>query len=383
MIAVRQTHVYMVILCILLIYAAYVFLYYTFDEHDLKRTNDKLKAKLRNDNIQSLLNGSGINNIPNLEIITNNRAISTAAACSKEPMLAPQADGDASCIRLCANSTAHHLNVKDNESYIYNSKALEPGSYCTIAPRPLCNTVTTIAMMTINSVQCRPRNPELIGGLTGNSLIACNNNEISDPRNMLWDYKTNHIVNAANIPNQIRDVNERLESGQYRFRCIFHGHDERNNEYIEHPQNRFHPFRNYCASEIYSAHPDIKTVWNSETNTYTCDCGDYETTRVRNIDPNDPTSFCATKSFNVRTDVKNRKILTHPYRCFTLFSNVSDVGRYTPCPSDQFTKQGSEYATVDIPFTHNLNALIEHPRYKDMDDSEAGVQIGYGPITWE
>lgn len=382
MITVTQTHVYMVILCILVIYAAYIFLYYTFDERKLTNANVRTKDALRNDSLQKLLNGSGINNIPNLEIVTNNTAISTAASCSKEPLLAPETTSDAECIRTCANSTAHHLHVDENETYIYNSKTLQPGSYCTIAPRPMCNMMTTMALMTINSVVCRPRNPELVGGLTGNTVVACNNNEIYDPQNQLWDYKTNSKFNAVALDHQITNINETLDSGEFRYRCVFNGSDEHNNNYVEHPQNRFHPFRNYCASQIYNAHPDVKTVWNTENNSYICDCGDFDTTRVRHIYPDDPTSFCATKTFNVHTDVRNRKILTHPYRCFTLFSNVSDVGRYLPCPNEQFTRRGNEFTTVDIPFSHNLKALIEHPRYKEFDAKDLGVEIGDGPIVW-
>lgn len=383
MITITQTHVYMAILCILVIYAAYIFLYYRFDEKRLSAANTQLKDKLRDDSLQKLLNGSGINNLPNLEIITNNTAITTAASCNKEPVLVPEASSDAECIRLCANSTAHHIQVDDGETYIYNSQTLSAGSYCTIAPRPMCNMMTSIALMTVNSVVCRPRNPELIGGMTGNTVVACNDNEISDPRNQLWDYKTNSKFDAPNLLHTIADINERLDSGEFRYRCVFNGYDERQNPYIQHPQNRFHPFRNYCASEVYQAHPDVKTVWNDETKTFTCDCGDFETTRVKNINPDDPTSYCASKSFEITTDVRNKKTLTQPYRCFNLFSNVSDVGRYLPCPSDQFTRQGSEFTTVKIPFTHHPTALIEHPRYADFNEQDAGVKLGDGSIIWD
>lgn len=378
---VTQSTFFTIILCILVIYAAYIFLYYTFDERKIISRNSKMKDKLRNSKLQSLLDGSGINNIPNLEIITNNEAITIAAACAKGPVSVADAKTDADCIRVCANSSAHHLAVNEGETTIYDSDVLNAGSYCTIGPRPRCNMSTSIAMMTVNSIICRPRYPDLVGGPTGNTLVACNNSDINDPKNQLWDYRDN-IKFDPFLQVQAIDVNEKLDSGEYRYRCRFNGYDEHQNLYVEHPNNRFHPFRNYCASELYMAHPDVQMRWNPDTQSMYCDCGDYHTTRVKNIIPDDPTSLCATHTFDVKTDVRNRKILTQPYRCFNMFSNVTDVGKYMPCPGDAFTTRGSQFATVEIPFTHTWDALIEHPIYKDFDSSDAGVVMGDGYITW-
>lgn len=362
--------IFTIILCILVLFTMYILLYYSFDKN-IQTRNEELAEKLADDKLEALLNGSGINNIPNLNIITTNAAVSTANACGKGPVHIGSTGTDQDCIRTCANSSASVINVAEGETYIYESAILQSGANCIIGARPECNMKTSFAMMTINSIICRSRFPDIIGGPLGTTVVACNNKLITDPQNYLWDYKNNKKFDP--LTTDIIDSNEILNDGTFRFRCKFNGYDIRQNQLIHHPNNRFQPFRNYCASEIYAAHPNVKTVFN-EDGTFECDCGDFAETRVQNIVPGDKTSLCSNLVQSEKVDVKERKILTVPYKCFTLFSSIEDVGKYFPCPNDQFTKEGSQYGFVSVPFTTNQSAVIEHPQYADMG-ANASVNV--------
>lgn len=348
----------------------YILLYYSFDK-TIPQKNEELASKLADDKIQTLLNGSGINNIPNLNIISTNATVSKANACGKGPVHIGRTGTDQDCIRTCANSSASVINVGDGETYVYESAVLEPGANCIIGPRPQCNMKTSYAMMTINSIICKSKFPDLIGGPVGTTIVACNDRQITDPQNYLWDYRYNKKFDP--LSTVLVDSNEILNDGTFRFRCKFNGYDIRQNQYMEHPNNRFHPFRNYCASEIYAAHPNVQTIFKDD-GSYECDCGILNETRVQNINPNDKTSLCSNLAFSEKVDVGDRKILTIPYKCFTLFSTIEDVGKYLPCPNDQFTREGSQFSSVSVPFSTKIDSIIEHPLYKDMS-STADVKI--------
>ncbi|ATY70204.1 pif-2 [Tomelloso virus] len=356
--------IFIIILCILVVFAMYLFMYYGFDKN-LATQNEELAVKLADNKIQSLLNGSGINNIPNLNIISTNASVTTANACGKGPVYIGSTGTDHDCIRTCANSSATVINVADGETYIYESALLQTGASCVIGARPQCNMKTSYAMMTINSVVCRSRFPNIVGGPLGTTLVACNNKQITDPQNYLWDYKNNKKFDP--LSTTITDEDEVLNDGTYRFRCKFNGYDIRQNQYVQHPNNRFQPFRNYCASGIYAAHPNVKTVISEDGSSYTCDCGTYSETRVRNIEPSDKSSQCAdVYRHNDTGGVNSRQIMVVPYKCFTLYSPLDDVGKYFPCPNDQFTREGSQFSSVSIPYSTDPNKIIEHPMYKDM-----------------
>lgn len=356
----------------------YILLYYKFDKKITRDIEDTV-TDLYNGPLASLLNGSGINNIPNLNLVTTNPEVAKANNCEKGPIFIGDTSGtDADCIRTCVNSGAKVINVADGETAIYNSTILQRGAHCYIGPRPECNMKTSMAMMTVNSIVCRSKFPKLVGGPSGSTIVACNNNLINDPQNILWDYKGNARFNP--FTSTITDEDELLPdgtgTGTYRFRCRFNGVDVRGNLYQEHPFDRLHPIINYCADSIYRAHPDVKTIFSKDRKTFECDCGDPNETRVRHLDPNDRRSQCADISLSIKSDIKERKIMTVPYRCFTLYSTLDDVGKYPPCPDDQFTRDGSQLGSVEFQFTEKENELIEHPLYKDL--SAMGVHTYSG-----
>lgn len=331
-------------------------------------------ASLKNHNLENLLNGSDINNIPNLNLTTTNPDLAVVNACNKSPVEVPSSSTTDDCIRICANGGATVMKVSEGDTIIWNSsKQLNSGSYCTIGPRPQCNMKTTVALMTLNGVICKSKFPEIVGGENGNKVIACNNSIIQDPQNVLWDFEKDEAYNP--YKTLMTDPDETLSNGKYRFRCKFDGTDVRKNKYIAHPTNRFHPIRNYCASEIYEASPEVTTVF-SKDGSYHCDCGDVRDTRVANRDKNDRTSLCVegVVAYTTQCMVKERHKMIIPYRCFNNFSSIADVSKFPPCPPDQFLTKTSQYAHLEVIYSTNQNSLIEHPIYEQFQE-DSGVYL--------
>lgn len=367
-----QSTIFVIILFIGMIFVFYTLLYYSYDK-TLQEDDEKLAEKLKDGPLQSLLNGSGINNIPKLNLITTNSKISKANKCGHGPIHIGNEATNHDCVKICSNSSAYVINVKPDESYIYETTILKPGAHCTIGKRPECDMATSVAIMTVNSTLCRSKFPNIVGGSSGTTIVACSNQQIYDPHNYLWDYKMSEAFNPWTTT--ITDEDELLNDGHYRFRCKFEGTDNRGNYYQEHPFNRFHPISNYCAALIYGAHPDVKTVIKDD-GTFECDCGNKEDTRVENIHFNDKSSQCFHDAISTKIESEKHETMETniPYKCFTLFSPLEDVGKYLPCPTQQFTNETApQWSTVRISVTKNEKILIEHPMYKTM--SKDGVQI--------
>lgn len=339
----------------------YVLLYYRFDKNVVKSADGMAMKLYETDATLALVNGSGVNNIPNIKIVSTNPEVVRANNCGGGPVYIGAVGGDSDCVRTCANGSAKAVHVGDDEVFTYRSTILKPGVHCLLGQRPECNMKTTVAVMTVNSIACRTKYPRLIGGKLGGDIVACNNSRIHDPRNVLWDYLEDRRVDPWR--STIGDEDELLPDGDYRYRCKFLGQNERGNEYIEHPYNRFHPISNYCADLVYKAHPDVRTVFSADRNSFNCLCGDPLTTRVRNLVPGDPSSQCSDVVYDVKTVVKKRKRITVPYKCVTLYSPLADIGRNPVCPDDKFLKKGSAMATVELEFTTDESELIEHPLY--------------------
>lgn len=366
-----RTHTFVVINFLIVALLVYVLLHYRFDGNT-ERSADEMAMRLyENDGTRALVNGSGVNNIPNLRIVSTNAEVVRANGCGSGPVYIGVTGEDSDCVRTCVNDTAKAVHVGDGETLTYQSTVLKPGVHCLLGARPECNMKTTVAMMTVNSITCRTKFPRLFGGKTGGDIVACNNSMINNPQNVLWDYAENRRVDPWR--SVVTDEDERLSDGSYRYRCKYSGLNERENPYIPHPYDRFHPITNYCADLVYRAHPDVRTVFSDDRNSYTCRCGDPSVTRVRNLVPDDPASQCSDVVYDVVRDVKERKRITVPYRCVTVHSPLAEVGRYPVCPEDKFLKQGSAMAAVQLEFTSDENQLIEHPLYRDFGDTAPGV----------
>lgn len=378
-----------IIFIVLLFLFVFMVLYfnelYIYDNNLLKEIQENM-TKLDDHKINSLLNGSSINNIPNIHIMSDNDLIEKANACTTIPMpTSSYHETDHDCIKQCLNSSAKLLVVDHDETVIFSNVKLDPGKYCSIAPRPQCNTKTTLALMTVNSVVCHPKYPRVFGGKYGNTCLACKNTTNVDPRNVLWDYKKNTAVDALDIDINFNE-NELMPgtNHNFRYRCKFDGVDEKGNKLMEHPYDRMQPIVNTCASLIYKAHPDVKTVFH-KNHTVTCDCGDVEVTRVQHLVPDDKQSLCAPRTNvynNVSTDNKTpttklKRETTLIYDCFNINSPVTDVATKRPCAPEDFVEGNKPpIGTITIEHAKTHRAMIEHPKYMSLEaDLESGTYI--------
>lgn len=373
------TIVFTIVLFVCFAVLLYNALFYNLNLDKIKTDDAALKTQLaKSDVFTNLLNTNGINNIPEINLITTNLNVAKAANCATSPLNIGSTGSVSDCIRLCANSNTKLLHVTDFDEIYYNANRLQPGNNCVLGERPACNMQTTIALMTINSIVCKPKFPNIVAGPLGTTIIACNNRIINDPENVLWDYKFN--LKFDPLTTTIQSEDELLDDNNYRFRCKFNGRDDRHNTYQQHPYNRFHPVKNYCANLIYGAHPDVKTIYDVAANSIVCECGDKTQTRVENLIPNDKSTQCSDKISTTRNVVKEKQELTLVHRCFTLFSPLTDVGQYLPCSDPkQFTKQGSQTESIRVEFMLAAanECVIEHPQYAKMP-SRGAVWVNRG-----
>lgn len=351
----------------MLLIVVFLLFYYNFDYTTLAVEYKNLYEKLKQGPLQSLLNGSGINNIPKLNLITSNNTLSKANDCERGPVrindLSVDGLTNTDCVRLCLSSDANLFRVNQNNLVTYESKMLEPGQYCKMGQLPECNPKTTISMITVNSIHCQSKFPNLFGGELGNKIIACNNNIINDPKNILWDFKENKPVSPWTTT--ILDENE-IHDEDFRFKCKFFGLDNKLNAYISHPKNRFHPIRNYCAALITNAHDDVKTVFSDDGLSYKCDCGDPSVTNVQHINADILNSQCSSVKEEHKRLEKEKFRMTVPYRCFNINSPIEDVLHVPPCP-DLIDGKKTQSSFV-LEYTEDPRELIEHPEYSKFSD---------------
>lgn len=361
-------YIFTLVLIFILIVGTILMLYYKIDDKTIKE-DEALAEKYADPKMNALLNGSGINNIPNLNIITTNSDIETANKCAAGPVkVQNNYISDAACQKLCLTSNASALIVNSGDHIAYNNSELVEGAYCLLGERPECDLTTTYAVMTLNSVVCYSKVPELFGGTLGKTVVACNDLKHYDADNYLYDgLNQRRVYNSENIYFTADGANEKLPDGSYRFTCVFEGEDDRGNLYQEHPLNRFHPIKNECASLIYRAHPDVKTKWN-ENGTRICDCGDFQETRVGNMDPDDPSSLCSSIISKLEKVDKEQMLLTKPYPCFTMFSPAVNIGSMHPCPPEQFTRQGNMIGKLELTVSTNTNTFLSYGDYKSLSD---------------
>ena len=339
----------------------YVTLFHYKFNPNIQSKADEMAENLKNGPLEALLNGNDIYNIPKLSITSTNQDVSTANSCDKNPVYYGPKATTKDCISMCANVNTEVLQVEDGDIQIFNDTVLKTGSYCYVGSRPFCNMNTTYAVMTINSIVCRPKFPRLFGGVEGSQILACNNQLIYDPKNRLKDNLDGTFVDP--FLTTIQDVDETLPDGSFRFTCDFGGYDEKSNAYQEHPLDRFHPIRNYCASRIYLAHEAVLTKFSPDGKTFECDCGNPDQTRVVNSDPSDPTSKCSSFPFKTTQDgiIYTTEV---PIPCFTLYSTLDDMGTRFPCSENKFTNEYSgDREIVTLTYTADRNKMIEHPGF--------------------
>lgn len=320
---------------------------FDYNLSDYLKYMSTMNMNLKNENLRNLLNGNGIQNLPAINIITTNPDVNRLQSCRDGPIYMGRDATDFSCKQMCGtNGSTFYVGERDE--IFSNGQRLRPGMYCGLVP-PNCNLNTTYAVATANSVACRSKFPRMFGGPEGNQIIGCNNSNYNNPANRLWDYLHNQRVTQF---DEIFDTDERLPSGQFRFMCKFDD-DEFGNAFIPHPIDRLHPQRNYCTQNIFRGSRSI--IQNPDG---TCDCGNYQNTRVRNKFPSDPFSEC-TSCFTMYHQVD--KYAEGGSKCFTNFSRFGSIATEVPCLPSKFPMEGNFCESVNVKVTEDNTAFPFFP----------------------
>lgn len=328
--AAKIGSLYMIIFSIILIFI--IIFYFSLFDIDVSKYTEyvlNLKTDIYNKPLVQLLMGNTLINLPNVIINTNNEYINNLQECKKKAIyMGPNNGSDYlnKCKFTCGGVGALYTIEEGNEFY-QDGSLLEPGIYCMLDP-PQCNLNTSFVLATVNSTVCRSKYPNMFGGETGGTITACNDERYPATGSILWDYANNEQVFSSTVNMTHED--EKLSDGSYRFRCKY-TETGAGNPFIENPIARFHPIEDKCNSTIYRASYDVHAVVNSDK--WYCECGDYEITRVKNLERNNIKSIC-TSCFNeiiVINDSKKHKKSKIPYLCFNQESSWKMAIDLQPC----------------------------------------------------
>ena len=358
----------LLILCLtLIIILIYVF-YFAYMKVDTRSYFEYLTNtvnKLADGNLSQLLNGNSLVNLPIVTYTTNNIEINQLQRCQQGPIFMgtdTSVDYSQLCFNTCG-STGRSLTIEENQQYFYNDLQLTPGVWCVIHTTD-CNMRTGYVTASINSVVCRTRYPNMFGGVYATNIVACSNEFIPNNQSVLWDNLYNVAVNPLTI--QMTHEDELLPDGSFRFTCKY-GLDSNGNPLLPHPLNRFQPITDPCNNTIYRASFDVHADISS--NGWFCDCGNFNETRVKNIDPNNPKSTCTSCLPNYNS---TNNEYTIPYNCFTVNSPFRSLYEQSMCNITKYTTQGNlcdtfklqatdvttdQFKLNNLPFTMSISSL--------------------------
>jgi hypothetical protein len=325
-------------------------IFLNYDLSDYNQYKNTKKVLLGNENLANLLNANALGNLPSVNITSNNSMIDQLQRCRDGPIFIGKNGGSEFVCRNLCGSNGRLLEVRENEEIFVNNERLTPGFWCTLT-RPNCNLNTTFAVATANSVACNSRYPRIFGGQEGNDMVACNNLQYSNIGNMLWDDLRNQRVTEFTQFNS--DEDELLPSGLFRFTCRFTD-DDNGNAYISHFVDRLHPMRNYCTQDLFEGSRAI--TMRPDT---TCDCGDYQNTRVKNRFANDTKSDCTNCFFNYNRSINQAQIGT---KCFTNRSPYRMAFDFPPCMPSEINGKGNFCQSISLNlFEDNGLSFPNHP----------------------
>ncbi|KAG8148305.1 uncharacterized LOC118073440 [Chelonus insularis] len=301
-----------------------------------------LQERVKNKQLAQLMNGQLMDNLPNINLFVNNHHDSNLTKCTSTNALflrdvpdnLTEADidtnnhsYDSQCQKVCKSGSARALVITDiekQEVYMNNTR-LNPGIWC-VADRLQCNLRTTYAVITASGdIVCRSKFPELFGGPTGDKVIACNNYQYYNRNNKLIDNRTGQPVDPKTV--SLYDKNESIYD---RFTCVF-GTDDYGNQYIEHPLNKFHPFRNPCTIKLTDTGSKAPDMFNRET--AECDCSKLGSIELKNALADNKRSTCTGCRNEFQADVKMLQIESE---CFNINDPAVDARHKLPCSPDKF-----------------------------------------------
>lgn len=372
----RQT--FILIYSIILILLAVFVIYYVASPHvDTRKYFEyvrQLNVNVANESIKNLTNANAIGNLPNVHIVTNNQEINDRSRCRNGAVfLAPRLLNDTTdyttpCINTCG-SEGRVITIGPTDEVAVNHTLLTEGVWCVTTPAIECNLATHYLHMSVTGHACRTKYPNMFGN--NNQIVGCHNEMFPVTNSDLMDWSTGRPINLQSLTMTHEDevLNDQIEK---RFSCRF-GEDFMGNAYLPHPLNRFHPIRNPCNYSIYRSSTDIKPVIDEANGTWHCDCGDFNTTRVKRLDPNNPKSTCSTcisDSTPLDTNLiggpglipyTSAVVQKAPYICFTVNSQYTDAPQMDPCGATLFINNGNRCGTLTFNVAHHPTDIQPMP----------------------
>lgn len=115
------------------------------------------------------------------------------------------------CADKCKSGDYEYIYIKPNQRVIINKKELS-GSYCIKKTFAKCNLNVSMAIVGDDSFKCVSQFPTILGGESGNLIVACDG-KIDD----LLLKTTYDTVVPTNLT--LSDFDEKLDDGRYRFKC--------------------------------------------------------------------------------------------------------------------------------------------------------------------
>lgn len=345
----KSTRVLTVILCVLFFCVlVYSCIYFKSGLRDYFEYLEDINSELVNKKTAQLINANTLANLPDINIITNNVDINRYLGCANNPIKLTNLEPDvleSTCFEKCGNA-AQVVTIAQGDEYFYNNVRLDPGNWC-LYDIPDCNPKTASYIGAVGGVTCQSKFPELFDN-QGYNIIACNSTEIYNSSNILWD----NLLNEPVVPTDtsISNVDELLPNGTYRFTCKY-GYDDRGNQLLPHPLNRFIPIKDNCISKVKLAHVDAKVEFSKDSSgntTYKCNCGNYQDTRLKNEDENDEQSACSPCIFSKTDGPDKYTTVSIPFKCFNLSSTMSDITTARPCYPSKYTDSFTPCDTLKL-----------------------------------
>ncbi|AIZ48594.1 pif-2 [Agrotis segetum nucleopolyhedrovirus B] len=264
------------------------------------------------------------------------------------------------CATLCDNPAAAYFFVGEYDKFVINGQLLISGGYCTTSSVPRnCNRETSVIVHSLNQWTCIAEDPRYFSGPQNMNQVAGRQHTLhiapgQANRNVLFDRLLGVEVDVSRNTFRSHWDEEMPDGSGRRFEMRCNALDSRNNRMFVNPLNPIECLPNVCTN-VNFIHTDVRP--NFETGE--CECGDFNVTRVRHLDPNDRTSMCAAV-----VDTFDERTLSLQYRveCMNMDMDVEQYHRNMLwCPENIFRSNTDNAHLFSVPgsFPISDNGLNE------------------------
>ncbi|AAF33565.1 ORF35 [Spodoptera exigua multiple nucleopolyhedrovirus] len=268
------------------------------------------------------------------------------------------------CTVLCDNPAAVYFYADEYDKFVINGQMLLRGGYCTTSSVPRnCNRETSVIIHSLNQWSCIAEDPRYFSGIQNINQVAGRQHidRIAPGqanRNVLFDRLLGVEVDVTRNTFRSHWDEEMPDGSGRRFEMRCNALDDHNNRMFVNPFNPIECLPNVCTN-VNFVMPDVRP--NFETGE--CECGDFEVTRVRHLDPDDKTSMCAAV-----VDTFDERTLSLQYRvdCMNLDMPVEKYDRNMLwCPSNIFNQNTDNAFLFTVPGSFPISGNgIDEPTWR-------------------